>query len=177
MVQRRHIEARCDLLHLSTHYRYVPNSTMYTNPIRYFFCYFTLSVMLAHTGMFQRKSRACCTCSAEQIRPTSMSQHDVTPRPPSDTGDDDNLSLRENIDEDSPVNEFISAGDFEGWHKTLSTKALMRLGKSPIKDISFDDEEMCHILENIRDMNNLSDPDIDPKEKTCQVDFSFGVPI
>lgn len=41
----------------------------------------------------------------------------------------------------------------------------MGLGKSPIKDISFDDEEMCHILENIRDVNNLSDPDIDPQRK------------
>ena len=104
-------------------------------------------------------------------------ENDDTPPPGTSIGDDDNLSLRENIDQDSPVNEFITADDFELCHKTLSKEALMRLGKSPIKDISFDDEEMCHILENIRDMNNLSDPDIDPKEKTCQVDFSFGVPI
>lgn len=43
----------------------------------------------------------------------------------------------------------------------------------PNKGISFDNKEMCHILENISDADSLSDPNINPKEKTCQIYIFF----
>ena len=45
----------------------------------------------------------------------------------------------------------------------------------PNKGISFDNKEMCHILENIRDADSLSDPNINPKEKNVSGLYSLLV--
>lgn len=45
----------------------------------------------------------------------------------------------------------------------------------PNKGISFDNKEMCHILENIRDVDNLSGPEINPKEKNVSGLYSLLV--
>ncbi|GMM55659.1 hypothetical protein DAKH74_022750 [Maudiozyma humilis] len=78
-----------------------------------------------------------------------------------------------NVEDDGPVNEFVNSDDFQGWNVTLSKETLMRLGKAPISDIPFDEGEMTSIIENMSEMNDLSNPGIDSKDRKCLVDTLF----